>query len=220
MATKLDTEKKLFVGPTAVREGTVVDAIRKAVNDLGGGPGGEGVSYADLEKHMIANWAPKKSQGYGPSYVKAYVRDAVNRYGHLSHTDDGHEYSSIAAPEPKPKAPKKLTKAQQAEIEALNFIRTKGEVSDAGDLDSTQITTQDFVTETGKKAKTVDKMVDSLEGQGLVRKEQREDSTYVFLTQAGLARLQEVDSQSTGEATSATGSDGGEAAGAEAGAEA
>lgn len=216
MATKLDTEKKLFLGPTAVREGTVVDAIRQAARDLNKG---EGVSYADLEAHLLANFTPRKSQGYGASYVKAYVRDAVNKYGHLSYEDNGHEYSSIAAPEPKAKEPKakKLTKAQQADIDALNFIRTRGEVSDAGDLDSTQITIQDFVTEGGRKTKTVEKQVKALEDGGFVRTETRdgnvegESSTYVYLTPAGLARLNEIDSQDTGAPTSATGSDGGEA---------
>lgn len=220
MATKLDKEKRLWVGPTAVREGTVVDAIRSAVNQLGGGPGGEGVAYSDLEAHLLANFAPKKSQGYGASYVGAYVRDAVNRYGHLTH-DGGSavEYSSIAAPEPKAKTPKvkKLTKAQQAEIDMLNLIRTRGEVSDAGDIDNTQITVQDFVTETGKKTKTVENSIAKLEKDGLVRTEsvagnaEGENSTYVFLTSAGLSRLQEVDSQGTGEPTSATGEDGGPA---------
>lgn len=217
MATKLDKEKRLFLGATAVREGTVVDRLRQAVRDLN--TNGEGVAYVDLEKYMLENYNPKKSQGYGPSYIGAYVRDGVNRYGHLSHENEGHEYSAISAPEKKasePK-PKKLTKAQQAEIDTLNFIRTRGEVSDAGDLDSTQITVQDFVTELGKKTKTVEKQVEKLEGEGLVRTEivdgnnPGESSTYVYLTQAGLARLQEVDSQSTGEPTAATGSDGGPA---------
>jgi DNA-binding MarR family transcriptional regulator len=214
VTTKLDTEKRLWVGPTAVREGTVVDAIRKAANELGGNPGGDGVAYKDLEEYLVKNFQPKKSQGYGPSYVRAYVRDAVQRYGHLTNdADKAVEYSSIAAPEPKAKTPKakKLTKAQQGEIDALNFIRTRGEISDAGDLDNTQITVQYFVTETGKKTKTVEKMVEGLEKDGLVRTESREDSTYVFLTQAGLSRLQEVESQSTGEPTAAVGSDGGEA---------
>jgi DNA-binding MarR family transcriptional regulator len=214
MATKLDTEKPLFMGPTAVREGSVVDAIRQAVRDL---DKGDGVSYANLEAHLIKNFQPKKSQGYGPSYIKAYVRDAVNKYGHLSYENAGHEYSAIAAPEPKAKTPKvkKLTKAQQADIDALNFIRTRGEVADAGDLDATQITVQDFVTETGRKTKTVEKQIDALEKDGLVRSENRgegeETSRYVFLTPAGLSRLQEIDSQNTGEATAATGADGGEA---------
>jgi DNA-binding MarR family transcriptional regulator len=216
MATKLETEKPLFMGPTAVREGSVVDAIRQAVRDL---DKGEGVSYADLEKHLLANFQPRKSQGYGPSYIKAYVRDAVNRYGHLSHENGGYEYSATAAPEPKAKEakPKKLTKAQQADIDALNFIRTRGEVADTGDLDNTQITIQDFVTETGKKTKTIEKQVTALSEAGLVRTESREGaeggegSTYVFLTPAGLSHLQEVESQNTGEPTSATGSDGGEA---------
>lgn len=220
MAQKLDKEKRLWVGPTAVREGSVVDVIRKAVGDLGGGPGGDGVPYADLEKHLLDNFTPKKSQGYGASYIGAYVRDAVNRYGHLTHEGDAAvEYSAIAAPEPKAKTPrvKKLTKAQQGEIDMLNFIRTKGEVADAGDLDGTQITVQDFVTETSKKTKTVESAIGKLEKDGLVRtesvagNEEGQNSTYVFLTQAGLARLQEVDSQGTGEATVATGADGGEA---------
>jgi DNA-binding MarR family transcriptional regulator len=215
MATKLDTEKKLFLGPTAVREGTVVDAMRQSVRDL---DQGEGVSYADLEAHMLANFAPKKSQGYGASYVKAYVRDGVNKYGHLSYEDGGHSYSAVAAPEKKAAAPKakKLTKAQQAEVDTLNFIRTRGEVADAGDIDSSQITIADLVTETGKKTKTVTTQVEKLEKDGLVRSETREgnegeqDSIYVYLTQAGFAKLQELDSQPTGEPTAATGTDGGE----------
>jgi DNA-binding MarR family transcriptional regulator len=214
MADKLDTEKRIYLGPTAVREGTVVDAIRQAVRDL---DTGEGVAYADLEKHLLENFKPKKSAGYGASYIRAYVRDAVNRYGHLAHDNGGHEYSAIAAPEPKAKTPKakKLTKAQQGEIDALNFIRTRGEVSDAGDLDNTQITVQDFVTETGKKTKTVTNQIEKLEKDGLVRTESRGEgdqaSVYVFLTQAGFSKLQEAESQSTGEATAATGADGGEA---------
>lgn len=216
MATKLDTEKRLWLGPTAVRAGSVVDAIRSAVNELGGAPGGDGVAYSDLEKHLLENFQPKKSQGYGQSYIRAYVRDAVQRYGHLTNDPDkAVEYSSIAAPEPKAKTPKakKMTKAQQAEIDALNFIRTRGEVADAGDLDNTQITIKDFVTETGKKTKTVQNQIEKLEKDGLVRTESRgeggDEATYVFLTQAGLSRLQEVESQSTGEPTAATGSDGG-----------
>jgi DNA-binding MarR family transcriptional regulator len=206
MATKLDTEKPLFMGPTAVREGTVVDAIRQAVRDL---DKGQGVSYADLEKHLLDNFQPKKSQGYGPSYIKAYVRDAVNRYGHLGNESGGHEYASIAAPEPKPKAPKKLTKAQQAEIDALNFIRTRGEVSDAGDLDNSQITVQDFVTETGKKTKTVEKQLAAMEKEGLVRtesvpgNEEGESSVYVYLTNAGLAKLNEAEAAAAAEAEAA-----------------
>jgi DNA-binding MarR family transcriptional regulator len=198
MATKLDTDKPLFMGPTAVREGTVVDAIRIAVRDL---DQGEGVSYADLEKHLLENFKPKKSQGYGPSYIKAYVRDAVNRYGHLSNENQGHEYSAIAAPEPKPKAPKKLTKAQQAELDSLNFIRNKGEVAGEEDLDKSQITVQDFVTETGKKTKTVEKQLAAMEKDGLIRtetvagNEEGESSVYVYLTSAGLAKISEVEAQ-------------------------
>lgn len=216
MATKLDTEKRLFLGPTAVRDGTVVDAIRQAVRDL---DKGEGVTYPELEAHLLSNFTPKKSQGYGASYVKAYVRDGVNKYGHLSYEDGKHEYSAVAAPEKKAAAPKakKLTKAQQSDVDTLNFIRTRGEVNDAGDLDSSQITVADLVTETGKKNKTVITQVERLEKEGLVRSETREgnegeqDSIYVFLTTTGLAQLQAADSQSTGEPTAATGTDGGPA---------
>lgn len=218
MPTKLDTEKRLWVGPTAVREGSVVDAIRRAAAENGGGPGEDGITYQDLEKNLLENFKPKKSQGYGASYIRAYVRDAVQRYGHLvNDADKAVAYSAIQAPEPKAKTPKakKLTKAQQGEIDALNFIRTRGEVSDAGDLDNTQITIKDFVTETGKKSKTVTSQMEKLEKDGLVRTESRgeggDEGTYVFLTAAGFSRLQEVESQSTGEPTTATGPDGGEA---------
>ena len=217
MAIKLDTEKKLHLGPTAVREGTVVDEIRQAVRDL---DKGEGVTYADLEKHMVDNWSPKKSQGYGPSYIKAYVRDAVNKYGHLSYEAQGHEYSAIATPEKKavePKA-KKLTKAQQNEIDMLKLIQSKGEITDVSNLDDSQVTTQDFVTETGKKLKTVENSLAKLETAGLVRTEQRDGNeegtttTYVFLTASGFAHIGANDpaAASSGQPTSASGSDGGE----------
>ncbi len=220
MATKLDTEKRLFVGPKVVREGTVVDAFRKAAAELGGNPGGDGVAYADLEKYLLENFQPRKSQDYGPSFIKAYVRDGVNKYGHFTYdSDKAVDYSAEAPPEKKAAAPKakKLTKAQQGEIDMLNFIRTRGEVSDAGDLDGTQISVQDFVTETGKKTKTVENNIGKLEKDGLVRtenvagNEEGATTTYVYLTQAGLSRLQEAESQSTGEPTAATGSDGGQA---------
>lgn len=204
MAVKLDTEKKLFVGPTAVREGSVVDAIRQAVRDL---DQGEGVTYADLEKHMLENWSPKKSQGYNASYIKAYVRDAVNRYGHLQYDVGGHEYMAVKAPEKKAAEPKakKLTKAQLNEIEMLKFIQTKGEVNDAGDLDGTKISVQDFVTETGKKTKTVEGNIAKLETAGYVRtdkvpgNEEGTSVTYVYLTPAGLARIGEADAEGAAE---------------------
>jgi len=215
MAVKLDTEKKLFMGPTAVREGTVVDAIRQAVRDL---DKGEGVSYPDLEAHMIANWAPKKSQGYGTSYVKAYVRDAVNRYGHLSYTDEGHEYSAITAPAKAEKAPKakKLTKAQQAEVDALKFIQNKGEITDVSNLDESQVTVQDFVTETGKKTKTVEGQLAKLEAAGFIRTENVDGNepdttvTYVYLTPAGFAHIgaNDPEAAASGDPTGATGAEG------------
>lgn len=200
---KLDTEKKLFMGPTEVREGTVVDAIRQAVRDL---DKGEGVSYADLEAHMTANWAPKKSLGYGPSYVKAYVRDAVNKYGHLSYESAGHQYSTISAPEKKAAAPKtkKLTKSQQGELDMLKLVQSKGEITDVSNLDDSSVTTQDFVTETGKKLKTVENNLAKLETAGLIRTEVRDGNeegttvTYVFLTPAGFAHIGENEPATTG----------------------
>ena len=195
MAVKLDTDKKLFLGATPVREGTVQDVVRQTVRDLNGG---DGVSYAELETHMLANFTPKKSDNYGAPFIKAYVRDAVNKYGYLSHEDLGLEYSTIAATpkaaaEPKPK---KLTKAQQAEIDTLNFIVTKGEVLGSADLDGTMITVQDFVTETGKKTKTVENNLAKLEAAGLIRTEEVDGNeegtkvTYVYLTEAGYTHAQ------------------------------
>lgn len=196
MATKLDTEKPIFLGTTAVREGSVVDNIRQAVRDL---DKGEGVSYSDLEKHLLDNFSPAKSQSYGPSYIKSYVRDGLLKYKHLSHEDIGAEYEAIQPAPKKEKAPKKPTKAQQAQGQYLGFIRDAGEIADASDLDSTQITLEDVVSGTNRKMKTVKSNIAKLEEAGLVRTEDRDGNeegdtiTYIFLTEAGLERLGEME---------------------------
>ena len=190
MANKLDTEKKLFLGAKAVREATTFGAIRKAVADL---DKGEGVSYADLEKHMLENFKPAKSESYGPSFIKSYVRDAVNKFGYLSHEDQGHKYEVLApvekkADEPKPK---KFTKRDNEKLDTLAFVRDRGEVGDVSEIDSTKITSVSIMEETKKKQKTVDKLVEDLEKDGFVRTETVDDSTYVFLTATGLSYVNE-----------------------------
>lgn len=198
MATKLDTEKPIFLGPTAVREGTVVDNIRQAVSQL---DQGEGVKYDDLEKHLLENFAPSKSQSYGPSYVKSYVRDGIHRYDHLSHENGGHEYSAIEPAPKKATKAKGLTRKEKTEVEYMDFIRQHGEVSSADELDQTQISIQDYVTETNRKTKTIEGNVAKLEEKGWLRTEEREGNeegstvTYVFLTPEGYTRLEEVDAQ-------------------------
>lgn len=190
MANKLDTEKPLFLGKTAVREATTFGQIRKFVNEL---DKGQGVAYEDLEKHMLENYKPTKSENYGPTFVKAYVRDAVNKFGHLSHEDLGVTYEAIAPAEKKTAVVKEkpLTKAQQAKVDLLAVVRDRGEVTDVSEIDSSKITTETLVQETKKKGKTIGKMVGELETDGLVRTEKVEESTYVFLTAAGLAYVNE-----------------------------
>lgn len=190
MANKLDTEKPLFLGPVAVREGTVADEIRKAVSKL---DTGEGVRYADLEKHLLENYTPKKSQNYSASFIKSYVRDGVNRYDHLSYTNGGHEYSALAAPEPKARTgrSRKPSRAHQEKVELLQFVRDQGNVADASDLDTNGVTVTDMVSASGRKEKTISKMVEGLETEGLVRTEERDGTVegdrvrHVFLTLAG-----------------------------------
>jgi len=190
MANKLDTEKPLFLGKTPVREATTFGQIRKSVSELNSG---DGVMYADLEKHMLDNFKPAKSENYGASYIKAYVRDAVNKFGYLSHDDLGAEYEVLAPAEKKvaEEKPKKLTKADNAKLDALVFVRDRGEVADEGDLDSTQITTVSMMEETKKKQKTVDKLVEDMEKDGFVRTEKVDDSVYVFLTPVGYSHVNE-----------------------------
>lgn len=203
MAYKLDTEKPLFLGKTAVREGTVADEIRKAVAKL---DQGQGVSYADLEKELLENYQPKKSKNYSASFIKSYVRDGVNRYGHLSHVNEGAEYSALAAPESKPRTggSKKPSKAQQEKVELLQFVRDQGNISDAGQLDSNSVTVDDMVNASGRQEKTISKMVDGLESEGLVRTEGRpgqvEGDTvrHVFLTQAGYVLANEAAPEGAG----------------------
>jgi hypothetical protein len=199
MAYKLDIEKPLFLGKTAVREGTVTDEIRKAVRDL---DKGEGVKYSDLEAHLLANYKPKKSQNYSASFIKSYVRDGVNRYGHLSHTNEGAEYACLAAAEPKARSgkstgSKKPSRAQEEKVELLQFIRDQGNVADAGQLDSNGVTVDVMVEASGRKEATISKMVDNLESEGLVRTEsvagtvEGDTVRNVYLTQAGYALANE-----------------------------
>jgi hypothetical protein len=190
MATKLDTEKAIFLGATAVREDTTFGAIRKAVSEL---DKGEGVSYADLEKHMLENFKPAKSENYNSAYVKAYVRDAVNKFGHLSHENLGNKYEVVApvVKEAKEAAPKKPTKAEIAKLDVLSVIRNVGEVADESDLDSTKVTAATIMETTKKKQKTIDGIIAALSTDGLVRTEAVDDSTYVFLTPTGYSFVQE-----------------------------
>lgn len=196
MANKLDLEKPLFVGPTAVREGTVVDAIRKAVSEL---DTGEGVTYPKLEEHMLRSFTPGKSSNYSASYIKSYVRDGVNKYGHLSH-ESGHSYSALAAPEKKERTARarRPSKASQERMDMLRFIRDQGQVTDSSQLDNTQISAEDFAAASGRKQKTIDRMLDELQNEGLVRIDSRDGNVegdvvrYVFLTPAGYAKINEA----------------------------
>lgn len=206
MANKLDTEKPLYLGPTAVREGTVADEIRKAVNQLN--TEGKGVTYSELEAHLLANYTPKKSQNYSASFIKSYVRDGVNRYGHLSHDNGGHEYSALAAPEPKARrsggGARKPTRAQQEKVELLQFIRDQGDVADISQLDAKGVSQDDMVNASGRKVKTIAKMVDNLETEGLVRtvdgEGQIEGDTVrqVYLTPAGYQMANEAAPEGAG----------------------
>lgn len=207
MANKLDLEKRLFVGPTAVRQGTVVDEIRKAVSEL---DTGEGVTYADLEAKMLRDYTPGKSSNYSASYIKSYVRDGVNKYDHLSY-EPGHTYEALAAPERKARASgggggrrSTVSKAAQERTEMLQFIRDQGQVTDISQIDGTQISAEDFAEASGRKQKSIDKMLTALETEGLVRIEGREGNVegdvvrYVFLTPAGYAAANEAHPEGAG----------------------
>jgi hypothetical protein len=204
MANKLDTEKPLFLGPVAVREGTVADEIRKAVSHL---DSGQGVKYSDLERHLLENYTPKKSQNYSASFIKSYVRDGVNRYDHLSHTSGGHEYSCLAAPEPKARTggTRKPGRAEKEKTEILQFVRDQANIADQSELDAKSVTTDDMVRASGRKAKTINKMVDDLQTAGLVRTEDSESTVVagdterkVFLTPAGYVRANEAAPEGAG----------------------
>lgn len=195
MATKLDLEKPLFMGPTAVRSGTTVDVIRQAVRDL---DKGAGVPYGILEQHMLDNYKPGKSANYDGSFVKAYVRDAVNKYGHLTQEPDkGHEYSAIEpAPkkeaEPKAKQPTRAEKERNAVVAAIVEL---GEIADISDLNATQVTVEDIATKVGRKPKTVLKNLEAYAKDDFVRVEEKDGNeegtkvTYVFVTENGFASL-------------------------------
>jgi DNA-binding MarR family transcriptional regulator len=194
MAIKLDLTRPLFLGAKAVRENTFNDQVRRAVAAL---DEGEGVPYAKLEDHLLRNYTPAKSANYGPSFIKSYVRDAVNKYDLLSYENGGHEYSADAAPAARTKTaePRKPSKARVEQLEVLKFIRDAGEVADAGDVDNTQITAADIASELGKRRKTIDTKVEQLVTEGLARTEDEPTTgenavvTHVYLTAAGLAAV-------------------------------
>jgi hypothetical protein len=162
---------------------------------------GQGVSYAQLEKHLLENYTPRKSQNYSASFIKSYVRDGVNRYNHLSHVNEGNEYSALAAPEPRARSGgggrKGPTKAQQEKTELLQFVRDQGNVADVSQLDSNPVSSHDMVQASGRKAKSIDKMLDGLEAEGLIRCESVDGTIEgdtvrnVYLTAAGYALANE-----------------------------
>ena len=193
MVQKLDIEKPLFLGPEPVRENTVMDHVRRAVSAL---DEGQGVPYGKLEEYLLKNYAPAKSQNYSGSFIKSYVRDGVNKYSQLSYEDGGHEYSAKASPEKtKEVKPKRVTKVREEELALLAVIRDRGEVADASQLDVTQITVEDLVTELGKKTKTIEDRVKKLVEAGDLRVEavpgnEGDDVVnYVYLTAAGFAAV-------------------------------
>jgi predicted transcriptional regulator len=184
MAKKLDKTLPLFLGEKPTRESTVFGQMRKAVWELGQGAA---VTYADMEAHMLANFQPAKTAKYDAAYIAAYARDAVGKFGYLSHEDGGHEYTVTAEAEKKPAAekPKKLSKAEQEGIALLKVIKTRGEVDDVSLINSSQVDVDAVVTETKKKSKTVQKIAASLVEKGLLRMETSGEATYLYLTEAG-----------------------------------
>lgn len=181
--SKFDASKPLFVGSAPARGETVFDALRMAVRDL---DQGEGVSYADLESKMLSGFTPKNAKKYDGSYIKAYTRDAVTKFNYLSQ-DAASEYSVQESKSRAPAADKPVDNSLKLEI--LRFIREKGEVTTVDEIDASQITVETLVSELGRKNKTIMKAVTELEEEGAVRTEQRENSLYVYLTEAGWERF-------------------------------
>jgi DNA-binding MarR family transcriptional regulator len=181
--SKFDPNKPLFVGPTAARGDTVFDALRQVVRDLQ--HEGEGAQYSHVEANMLANFKPKNAKKYDASYIKAYTRDAVTKFGYLSQSA-ASEYS---VQESKSRSSADKPSDEGLKMEILQFIREKGEVSNVEEIDASQITIETLSSELGKKSKTITKAVSELESEGLVRTEQREASVYVYLTEEGWNKI-------------------------------
>lgn len=183
--TKFDSAKPLFVGSAPARAGSVFDEIRKTVRDL---DSGAGVAYSDLEAAFIANFKARSAKSVDSAYVRSYVRDAVNKYSHLSQeTASEYTVTEVAAKEPKaPSTPK----ASPVNDEVVSFIRERGEVNTVEEIDLSQISVQTIVEETKRKTKTIMAAIEAMEAEGLVRTEQVDDSVYVYLTEAGFNRAE------------------------------
>lgn len=202
MANKLDTTRPLFLGPVAARAGTVVDHIRKAVAAL---DTGSGVLYPQLEEYLLKNYTPAKSANYNGSFVKSYVRDAVNKYEYLSYADGGHEYKAETAPQAKPKQARapRVSKAQQEVLQVLGFIHTAGEVEGPDDVGNTVITIEDVAQELNKRRNWVEGRVATAVEQGLATLEEENGKKLVYLTANGYNAVapQATDSSETSEQT-------------------
>lgn len=204
MPNKLDLARPLFMGPKAARENTTVDHIRRAVAAL---DTGAGVTYPQLEEYMLRNYTPAKSANYSGSFVKSYVRDAVNKYGYLTYDAGGHEYSVEQGPAPKAPKAKRVTNKQKEVLSILQFVRDAGEVTDAHDVDNTNITPEDIAQELGKRKTWVEPRLTTACEQGLARLEDEAGRTLVYLTPAGFAA---VNTQDPDGGASAPGADDGE----------
>lgn len=184
MANKLDTTRPLYMGATPAREGTVVDHIRKAVANL---DKGEGVTYDALEAYLLENYTPSKSKNYNGSFIKSYVRDAVNKYGFLTQEDGGHTYSVEASPEAKPRAAKapRVNKSREDMLSVLRFICEAGEVAGPHDVRQTNITVEDIAQELDRRKNWVELRVESAVSEGLAELSVEEGRNLVYLTAAG-----------------------------------
>ncbi len=196
MANKLDLTRPLYMGATAARAGTVVDNIRLAVQQL---DTGEGVLYPVLEKHLLENYTPAKSANYNASFVKSYVRDAVNKYGFLSYDNGGHAYAAEAGPVARAKTERapRVSKAKAEVLSVLEFIRTAGEVAGAEDVRNTNITPADVAQELGKRRNWVDGRVAAGVADGLLSLETENGQELVYLTADGYAAVQGQEADAT-----------------------
>lgn len=204
MTYKLDTVRPIFVGANPAREGTVVDAIRRAVGEL---DTGEGVFYETLEAHLLANYTPAKSQNYNASFIKSYVRDALGKYGYLSHENEGHGYSFVAGAAPREPRAKRVPKSQQEVLAVATFILSAGEVENQQDVVNTNITIEDVAQELHRRKAWVEKRVSEGVASDLLRLENEDGRNLVYLTEAGFTAASSavettpVESEETAEST-------------------
>lgn len=151
---RVNDEDRLFYTGKPVRENTTFGFLSSHLVD------NPGITAAGLIEYMENNFQPQKSEKFGRSFCRAYVRGMVKEgYAHRDE-DEGPGASELVEPAPvvREKKEKEVSPQSNQIVELLTENGT--------------MTVQELCEATGKNARSINAMLRSLITKGLVESEE------------------------------------------------